>query len=234
MLSSCGHIAQYMPEKKGLLCPLVVNPFYYTLANRFIWLHIFSPSATFKQEFSYTYFPLVRHSNSSILTIFAYRYPEKFLSLYQFTIIWQLLLWPFGSLVSVLGPVLLLFPVGMRGMPVSWREKGQAVLGQGCGGNAAMSNAWPDNRSVKLGSCYTHTQAQQEQQDLRNRPHAHKHTRTNTDSAMKLSLGYWRTRLWHVCLLLGKEMSMLKFPAPALSTVKIKSCEALLSSSISK
>lgn len=220
-------------RKKGLLCPLVVNPFYYTLANRFIWLHIFSPSATFKQEFSYTYFPLVRHSNSSILTIFAYRYPEKFLSLYQFTIIWQLLLWPFGSLVSVLGPVLLLFPVGMRGMPVSWREKGQAVLGQGCGGNAAMSNAWPDNRSVKLGSCYTHTQAQQEQQDLRNRPHAHKHTRTNTDSAMKLSLGYWRTRLWHVCLLLGKEMSMLKFPAPALSTVK-QSCEALLSSSISK
>lgn len=73
-------------------------------------------------------------------------------------------------------------------MSVSWREKGQAVLVQGCGGNAAVSNAWPDNRSVKPGSCYTHTQAQQEQQDLRNRPHAHRHTHTNTDSAMKLRL----------------------------------------------
>lgn len=122
-------------RKKGLLCPLVVNPFYYMLANRFIWLHIFSPSVTFKQEFSYTYFPLVRLSNSSILTIYAYRESFIIIPIYYNLTTSVMAVW------SVCWAVLPLLPAGMRGMPVSWREKGQAVLGQGCGGNAAMSNA---------------------------------------------------------------------------------------------
>lgn len=51
-------------------------------------------------------------------------------------------------------------------------------------------------------------------------------THTNTDSAMKLSLGHWRPRLWHVCLLLGKEMSMLQL----LHIPCLKHCEAKLRS----
>ncbi len=40
------------------------------------------------------------------------------------------------------GAHLPLYPLGMRGMPVSWREKGQAVPGQGCGGWWGLVELW--------------------------------------------------------------------------------------------
>lgn len=45
-----------------------------------------------------------------------------------------MVIWQLGQCVQR-GAHLPLFPLGMRGMPVSWREKGLAVPGQGWGGN---------------------------------------------------------------------------------------------------
>lgn len=44
-----------------------------------------------------------------------------------------MVIWQLGQCVHR-GAHLPLYPLGMRGMPVSWREKGHAVPGQGCGG----------------------------------------------------------------------------------------------------
>lgn len=43
-----------------------------------------------------------------------------------------MVIWQLGQCVQH-GAHLPLFPLGMRGMPVSWREKGQTVPGQGWG-----------------------------------------------------------------------------------------------------